>query len=260
MKIVILAGGYGTRISEESHLRPKPMIEIGEKPILWHIMKYYSHAGFTDFVICCGYRGYIIKEYFANYYLHRANVTFDFTSEGRGGMSIHSNLSEPWKVTLIDTGTNAQTGGRIKRIQSFIGDERFMLTYGDGIGDIDLHALVKQHDRSGKIMTMTAVQPVGRFGVMDISGEDVTAFREKAVDGASWINAGFMVAEPELFSYIDNDLTVLERAPMERLSKEGKLGVFKHYKSWYCMDTQRDKNALEHLWRTGKAPWKVWRD
>ncbi len=260
MKTVILAGGYGTRIHEESHLRPKPMIEIGEKPILWHIMKYYSTFGFNDFIICCGYKGYIIKEYFADYYLHRSDVTFDFTCEGKGGMTVHCNVSEPWKVTLVDTGANVQTGGRIKRIRNFIGDERFMITYGDGVGNIDLNALLAQHNRSGKAMTLTATQLVGRFGVLDIDGDSVAAFREKANEDGSWINIGFMVAEPELFEYIDNDLTVLERTPFERLANARRLGVYKHDKYWQCMDTQRDKNILENFWARGTAPWKVWND
>lgn len=258
MKTVILAGGYGTRISEESHLRPKPMIEIGEKPILWHIMKYYSAFGFNDFIICCGYKGYAIKEFFADYYLHQSDVTFDFTGEGKGGMTVHSNVSEPWKVTLIDTGNNVQTGGRIKRIHKYVKNERFMITYGDGVSDIDLPKLIQQHDSSKKTVTLTAIQPGGRFGILDIDGNCVTAFKEKAAEDGGWINAGFMIAEPELFEYLDGDHTVLEREPLERLSAERRLGVYRHYKYWQCMDTQRDKRMLENLWNTGKAPWKRW--
>lgn len=258
MKTVILAGGYGTRIGEETHLRPKPMIEIGEQPVLWHIMKYYSAFGFNDFIICCGYKGHVIKEYFADYYLHRSDVTFDFTDEGKGEMTIHGHTSEPWKVTLIDTGINVQTGGRVKRVQKYVGDERFMLTYGDGISNVDLRALVRQHERSGKTVTLTAIQPGGRFGVLDIDDGNVTAFREKSAEDGGWINAGFMIAEPDLFNYLDDDRTALEKAPLERLSGEGKLGVYKHHKYWQCMDTQRDKGALESLWNSGSAPWKVW--
>ncbi|MDR0197196.1 MAG: glucose-1-phosphate cytidylyltransferase [Oscillospiraceae bacterium] len=258
MKVVILAGGYGTRISEESHLRPKPMIEIGEKPILWHIAKYYSAFGFNEFIICCGYKGYMIKEYFADYYLHRSDVTFDFSNGGK--MTVHANVSEPWKVTLVDTGADSQTGGRIKRIASYIGNERFMLTYGDGVSDIDLNALLKQHGESGATMTLTAIQSGGRFGVLEIEGDNVTAFKEKAKEDGGWINAGFMVAEPELFGYIDNDYTILERAPLERLSAGRKLGVYKHRGFWACMDTQRDKSYLEAAWANGKAKWKVWED
>jgi len=258
LKVVILAGGYGTRISEESYLKPKPMIEIGELPILWHIMKYYSHYGFNDFIICCGYKGYIIKEYFSDYYLHRSNVTFDFSDGGK--MEIHSNVSEPWKVTLIDTGRNSQTGGRIKRIAPYVGNERFMLTYGDGVSDVDLNALLKQHGDSGNTVTLTAIQPGGRFGVLEIEDKHVAAFKEKSVEDGGWINAGFMVAEPELFDYIAGDDTILERAPLERLSSERKLGVYKHYGYWRCMDTQRDKFLLEEEWAGGNAKWKVWTD
>lgn len=260
MKTVILAGGYGTRISEESHLRPKPMIEIGERPILWHIMKYYSAFGYNDFIICCGYKGYLIKEYFADYYLHRSDVTFDLTRSGQGRMIIHNNVSEPWKVTLVDTGADVQTGGRIKRIQNYVGGKRFMLTYGDGVSNIDLDALLRQHDRSDNVLTLTAIRPGGRFGVLDIEGEKVTAFSEKAVEEGGWINGGFMVAEPELFDYIEGDRTVLERKPLERLSHERKLGVYKHHEFWQCMDTQRDKGMLESLWNKGNAQWKIWEE
>jgi glucose-1-phosphate cytidylyltransferase len=258
MKIVILAGGFGTRISEESHLRPKPMIEIGEKPILWHIMKYYSAFGFNDFIICCGYKGHMIKEYFADYYLHRSDVTFDFSDGGK--MMVHANVSEPWKVTLVDTGLAAQTGGRIKRIAPFIGNEPFMLTYGDGVSNVNLNELLKRHNESGDIVTLTAIQPGGRFGVLDIDGSSITAFKEKAKEDGGWINGGFMVAESKLFDYIENDKTILERTPFERLSAERKLGVYKHGGFWQCMDTQRDMRNLEAAWASGKAKWKVWKD
>jgi glucose-1-phosphate cytidylyltransferase len=259
MKTVILAGGLGTRISEESHLKPKPMIEIGEKPILWHILKYYSHFGFNDFIICCGYKGYVIKEYFADYFLHRSDVTFDFTDGGK--MIIHNNVSEPWKVTLVDTGLESQTGGRIKRIEPYINGERFLLTYGDGVSDVDLNALIKQHEKNRNTVTLTAIQPGGRFGVLDLEGDTVKEFKEKAVEDGGWINGGFMVAEPELFKYIKKgDKTVLELDPLENLSKERKLGVYRHTGFWKCMDTQRDKNALETLWDSKNPPWKVWKN
>lgn len=261
MKVVILAGGLGTRISEESHLRPKPMITIGDQPILWHIMKYYSAFGFREFVICCGYKGYMIKEYFADYYLHRSDVTFDFSAENR--MTVHSNVAEPWKVTLVDTGLNTQTGGRIKRVEKYVGDEPFLLTYGDGVGTVDLNALLAQHRQSGKTVTLTGVQPGGRFGVLDIAedSDTVVGFREKAREDGGWINGGFMAAQPELFRYLTADEgCVLEREPMEALAAEGKLGVYKHEGFWQCMDTQRDKILLEERWERGGAPWKIWSD
>ena len=257
MKVVILAGGLGTRISEESHLKPKPMITIGEQPILWHIMKYYSGFGFHDFVICCGYKGHIIKEYFADYYLYRSDVTFDFSAENR--MTVHENVAEPWRVTLVDTGLNTQTGGRIKRVQKYIGDEPFMLTYGDGVGTVDLNALLEQHRASGKTATLTGVQPGGRFGVLDIEGQTVTGFREKAKEDGGWINGGFMALNPEVFRYLtDEEGCVFERQPLERLALEGKLGIYKHKGFWQCMDTQRDKIWLEDHWEKGDAPWRVW--
>jgi glucose-1-phosphate cytidylyltransferase len=258
VKVVILAGGLGTRISEESHLRPKPMIEIGDAPILWHIMKYYACFGHREFIICCGYKGYMIKEYFADYYLHRSDVTFDFADENK--TIVHNNVAEPWKVTLVDTGLNTQTGGRIKRIQRYVGKESFLLTYGDGVSDVDLPALIERHIQSGKTATISAIQPGGRFGVLKINDRDaaVVGFQEKAREDGGWINAGFMIAEPELFDYIEGDGTALERAPLEKLSADGKLGVYKHYGFWQCMDTQRDKLTLEDYWQTGKAPWKIW--
>ena len=259
MKVVILAGGLGTRISEESHLRPKPMIEIGGFPILWHLMKIYSHYGFNDFVICCGYKGYLIKEYFAQYYLHCSDVTFDFSDGNR--MTIHNNIAEPWKITLVDTGLHAQTGCRIKRVQKYIGDETFMMTYGDGVSNIDLHALLHRHRDSGKVVTLTAIQPGGRFGVLqlDHATGNVDGFKEKAKEDGGWISAGFMVMEPEVFSYVkDEEPCVFEREPLEQLSREGKLGAYEHTAFWQCMDTQRDKGMLEYLWGNGIAPWKVW--
>lgn len=259
MKVVILAGGLGTRISEESHLRPKPMIEIGDQPILWHIMKYYTSFGFYDYVICCGYKGHVIKEYFADYYLHNSDVTFDFSAENH--MTVHANVGEPWRVTLVDTGLNTQTGARIKRVQKYIGDEAFMLTYGDGVSNVDLNALLAYHNASNKIVTLTGVQPGGRFGVLDLdeTGETVNGFREKAKEDGGWINGGFMVMEPEAFQYLSEDEgCVLERAPLETLAREGGLGIYKHHGFWQCMDTQRDRDRLETLWRSGKAVWKNW--
>lgn len=259
MKVVILAGGLGTRISEESHLTPKPMITVGEQPLLWHIMKYYTHFGFQDFIICCGYKGHVIKEYFANYYLHRSDVTFDFTAENK--MTVHENVAEPWRVTLVDTGLHAQTGARVKKIQKYIGNETFMLTYGDGVSDIDLHALLEKHRKIGATATISAIQPGSRFGVLDIDDEKkwVTGFREKAKEDGGWINGGFMVMEPEVFDYLSaEDGCVLERTPLESLANDGKLGIYQHYGYWQCMDTQRDRYFLETHWASGNAPWKVW--
>ena len=256
MKVVILAGGLGTRISEESYLKPKPMMTIGEQPILWHIMKYYSSFGFHDFVICCGYKGHIIKEYFADYYLHRSDVTFDFSQENR--MTVHQNVAEPWRVTLVDTGLNTQTGARVKRVQKYIGNEPFMLTYGDGVSNVDLNALLNQHQASNKTVTLTGIQPGGRFGVLDLEGQTVTGFREKAKEDGGWINGGFMVMNPEVFDYLSpEERCILERTPLEALAQEGKLGIYKHPGFWQCMDTQRDKNRLESLWNGGNVPWKV---
>lgn len=257
MKIVILAGGFGTRISEESHLMPKPMIEIGEKPILWHIMKYYSHFGYNEFIICCGYKQYVIKEFFADYYLHTSDVTFDFTAENK--MIVHNNSSEPWKVTLVDTGLNTMTGGRIKRVASYIGNEPFMLTYGDGVADIDINKLVEFHKSHGKTATISSVQPGGRFGMLDIdSDESVKSFMEKSKEDGGWINAGFMVLNPEIMNYIDGDDCIFERYPLETVAAEGQLKAFKHEGFWQCMDTLRDKQLLEKLWENNHAPWKVW--
>ncbi|WP_297201831.1 glucose-1-phosphate cytidylyltransferase [uncultured Flavonifractor sp.] len=257
MKVVILAGGLGTRISEESHLKPKPMIEIGDTPILWHIMKYYSSFGFNEFIICCGYKGYIIKEYFADYYLHRSDVTFDFAHDNR--MIVHNNVAEPWKVTLVDTGLNTMTGGRLKRVQKYLDQEPFMMTYGDGVSDVDLNRLLEFHKQNKKYATITAIQPGGRFGVLEIDQDQtVRRFTEKAKEDGGWINAGFMVLEPDIFQYIDGDDTVFEREPLERLAQEGKLTAYKHQGFWKCMDTLRDKEGLEYLWNTHQAQWKRW--
>ncbi len=257
MKVVILAGGMGTRISEESHLKPKPMIEIGDAPILWHIMKYYSSYGFHDFIICCGYKGYVIKEYFADYYLHRSDITFDFSDNNK--MFIHNNVAEPWKVTLVDTGLHTMTGGRLKRVREYLGDETFMMTYGDGLSDVDLSHLLRFHREHGKTATLTAIQPGGRYGVLDIDGEQtVRRFAEKAREDGGWINGGFMVIEPEIFSYIEGDKTFLEKEPLEKLAYDGELAAYRHEGFWKCMDTMRDKGMLEQLWETGQAPWKRW--
>ena len=258
MKVVILAGGFGTRLSEETHLKPKPMVEIGGKPILWHIMKVYSAYGFNDFIICLGYKGYVIKEYFANYFLHMADVTIDLNNNK---IEVHSAKAEPWRVTLVDTGLNTMTGGRIKRIQKFIGDETFMLTYGDGVGDIDIKTLVEFHKKHGKYATVTAVQPSGRFGALELDEKDnVLSFREKPRGDGAWINGGFFVLEPAVFDYIEGDETVWEREPLENLAKDGQLVAYKHRGFWKCMDTLRDKNELEKLWQSGNPPWKVWKD
>jgi glucose-1-phosphate cytidylyltransferase len=256
MKVVLLAGGFGTRISEQSHLKPKPMIEIGEKPILWHIMKYYSQFGFHDFVICLGYKQYVVKEFFADYFLHTSDVTFDLANNS---MEVHNNYSEPWKVTLVDTGLNTMTGGRVKRIQPYIGDEPFMLTYGDGVCDVDLNELLKFHENHGKTATMTTVNIAQLKGVLDIDeGDVVRSFREKDETDASLINGGFMVLNPEIFSYLEDDTTVLEQRPLQRLAAEGQLMSFHHTGFWQCMDTQREMKKLEDLWQSGNAPWKIW--
>ncbi len=258
MKVVILAGGLGTRISEESHLKPKPMIEIGGNPILWHIMKTYTHYGFNEFIICLGYKGYVIKEYFADYFLHTSDITFDFANSNQ--MIVHNNVTEPWKVTLVDTGLNSATGGRVKRVRDYIGNEPFMLTYGDGVSDVNIGELVKFHQQHKPIATMTAIQPGGRFGVLDIDhhGSTINKFVEKAKEDGGWINGGFMVLEPSIFDYIEGDDTVFEKYPLELVAQIGKLQAFKHHGFWQCMDTQRDKWLLEDLWEKKKAPWKKW--
>lgn len=257
MKVVLLAGGLGTRISEESHLKPKPMIEIGGQPILWHIMKSYSYYGFNEFVVCAGYKQQIIKEYFADYYLHRSDITFDFSLDN--SITIHNNVAEPWKVTIIDTGLNTMTGGRIKRVKEFLGDETFMMTYGDGVCDVNLGELLEFHRVHGKKATMTAVQPGGRFGTLEIEKDlTVSRFAEKRKEDGGWINGGFMILEPEVVDYIEGDKTVFEREPLERLSNEGELIAYQHNGFWQCMDTMRDKQYLEELLEQKKAPWKVW--
>ncbi|EHI98532.1 glucose-1-phosphate cytidylyltransferase [Clostridium sp. DL-VIII] len=257
MKVVILAGGFGTRISEESHLRPKPMIEIGGMPILWHIMKIYSHYGYNDFIICCGYKSHVIKEYFSNYYLYGSDVTFNFDKNNK--MTVHSNFSEPWKVTLVDTGLNTMTGGRVKRIQKYISDSTFMLTYGDGVSDVDISELAKFHKSHGKMASMTAINIEQRFGVLDINKDNViNSFSEKNDNCGSMINGGFMVLSTKIFNYIEGDVTVFEKEPLETIAKLGQLMAYRHKGFWKCMDTQRDKQQLEALWESGEAPWKKW--
>ncbi|MBA4686412.1 MAG: glucose-1-phosphate cytidylyltransferase [Candidatus Galacturonibacter soehngenii] len=259
MKVVLLAGGFGTRISEESHLKPKPMIEIGEKPILWHIMKYYSTFGHNEFIICAGYKQHVIKEWFADYYLHNSDITFDFTSENE--MTVHNNFAEPWKVTIVDTGLNTMTGGRIKRIKKYVENEPFMLTYGDGVCDVNLKELVEYHDKHGKIATLTAVNIGQRFGVLEVDKDGtVEKFREKSDGDGSLINAGYMVLNPEIFDYIEGDTTIFEREPLEGVAKKGELNAFMHKGFWQCMDTKRDMEKLEQLLADGQAPWKVWED
>lgn len=256
MKAVILAGGIGTRISEESHLRPKPMIEIGGKPILWHIMKIYSAHGINDFIVCCGYKGYLIKEYFANYYLHLSDVTFDLANNR---MQVLQNSAEPWKVTLMDTGERTMTGGRLRRVRDLLGDEPFCFTYGDGLSDVDIGALVRFHATHKRLATLTAVQPPGRFGALDIVDQAIVRFNEKPPGDSGWINGGFFVLAPSVIDYISGDDCVWEREPMERLASEGQLAAYLHRGFWQPMDTLRDKNHLEELWSAARPPWKVWR-
>jgi glucose-1-phosphate cytidylyltransferase len=256
MKVVILAGGFGTRLSEETVLKPKPMVEIGGMPVLWHIMKIYSSYGYNDFVICLGYKAYVIKEYFTNYFLHQSNVTIDLKNNTT---TIHDSHAEPWTISLIDTGIDTMTGGRIKRIQPYIGNETFMLTYGDGVGNINIPKLVEHHKKNDKYCTVTAVQPTGRFGALHIRQNNlVLSFKEKPKGDSSWINGGFFVCEPEVFNYIDNDNTVWERSPMENLSHDNQMVAYKHSGFWRPMDTLRDKQDLEIAWNTNKAEWKVW--
>ena len=257
MKVVILAGGLGTRISEETVVRPKPMVEIGGKPILWHIMKTYSHYGFHDFIICLGFKGYMIKEYFSNYFLHMSDVTFDMCNNS---MQVHQQYAEPWKVTLVETGSETMTGGRIKRVAPYISNETFLLTYGDGVSDVNISKLVEYHKNHGKLATVTATQPSGRFGALNLDGSDkVVSFKEKPAGDGSWINGGYFVLEPKMLNYIAGDGTILEKEPLEQLSRNGELVGYKHQGFWYAMDTLRDKNHLESLWQSGKAPWKVWK-
>jgi glucose-1-phosphate cytidylyltransferase len=255
MKTVILAGGMGTRISEESHLKPKPMIEIGGKPIIWHIMKIYSAHGLKDFIVCLGYKGYVIKEYFANYFLHMSDVTFDMESNK---MTVHQASAEPWRVTLVDTGELTMTGGRLLRIRKYLDAEDFCLTYGDGLGDVDVRKLVAFHRSHGKLATLTAVQPPGRFGALNLAGSKVTGFEEKPHGDGGWINGGFFVLSPKVIEHIKGDDTVWERGPMEELARMGQLQSHLHQGFWQPMDTLRDKNQLEEMWARGNAPWKVW--
>lgn len=257
MKVVILAGGYGTRISEESHLKPKPMLEIGGKPILWHIMKEYSFYGYNEFIICAGYKQHIIKEWFSNYAIHNSDITIDFLNDGK--IISHTQHFEPWKVTIVDTGLNTMTGGRVKRIQEYVGREPFMLTYGDGVSNVNISELVKFHESNNSIATITAATVAQRFGILDIDNSyKVTSFREKNVDDKSRINAGYMVLNPEIFDYIGDDFTVFEKEPLEKLAKEGRLSAYMFDGFWQCMDTKREMDALNAMWEKGTAPWKLW--
>jgi len=255
MKVVILAGGFGTRISEETHLKPKPMIEIGGKPMLWHIMKEYSSHGINDFVICFGYKGYMVKEYFANYFLHMSDVTFDMKNNK---MEVHRKSAEPWTVTLVDTGLNTMTGGRLKKIKEYVEDDTFCFTYGDGLSDVNISELIEFHKKNNTKATVTSVQPPGRFGTLDISGNKITHFKEKPVGDGNWINGGYFVLEPSIFDYLKEDTTVWEREPLEKLAIENQLSAFKHTGFWQPLDTLRDKNYLEELWNSNKAYWKTW--
>jgi len=256
MKVAILAGGYGTRLSEETDIKPKPMVEIGDKPILWHIMKLYSSYGFNEFVILLGYKGYVIKEFFSNYFLHNSDVTIDLQ---KNKIDIHQNESEPWKVTLVDTGDGSMTGGRIKRAKKYLDSGNFLLTYGDGLSDINIKDTVEFHMKHNKVVTMTAVQPEGRYGALDIDDDDtVISFKEKPKGDSGWINGGFFVCSPKIFNYIDNDQTVFENEPLNSLAKSGELSAYKHNGFWMCMDTLRDKNKLMDLWLADSAPWKMW--
>ncbi len=257
MKAVILAGGFGTRLSEETDRIPKPMVHIGDRPILWHIMKIYSHYGIDDFIICLGYKGYVIKEYFHNYFLHMSDITLDIKNKQ---MEVHANMAEPWRVTLIDTGLHTKTGGRLKRIREHLDDGPFCMTYGDGLSDVDITALIAQHRQSGKLATLTAVYPPGRFGVLEVSGKKVVGFKEKVENKTSLINGGFFILEPEALDIVDGDDTFWEQEPMEKLAADGQLMAYEHKGFWQPMDTLREKNHLERLWASGAAPWKVWRD
>jgi len=256
MKVLLLAGGFGTRLSEETDIRPKPMADIGGRPIIWHIMKGYSHYGFNEFVVLLGYKGYYIKEYFGNYFLHQSDVTIDLSTNG---MEVHNNTSEPWKVTLLETGQDTMTGGRIKRAKDFIGNEPFLLTYGDGVSDVDLSELISFHKKHGKLITMTAVQPEGRFGALETDGNRVESFLEKPKGDGSWINGGFFVCQPEVLNYIKDDNTVFEQEPLQQLAKDGQLFNYRHQGFWKCMDTLRDKKVLNEMWADGQAKWKTWR-
>ena len=260
MKVVLLAGGFGTRISEESIYKPKPMVELGGLPILLHIMKLYSNYGYNEFIVCAGYKQHVIKEYFADYFLHTSDITFDFT-KGKNDLIVHKNHADPWKVTVVDTGLNTMTGGRVKRIKDYIGNEPFMLTYGDGVSDIDIGKLVAYHQSHGKMVTMSVYNAGQRFGVVDIDNEGkITEFREKTQGDGNMINIGYMVCQPEFIDYIENDSTVLEKTPLETIAKLGQLMAYKHRGFWQCMDTVREKQLLENMWTSGNAPWKVWED
>ena len=257
MKVVLLAGGLGTRLSEETEIKPKPMVEIGGMPILWHIMKEYSHYGYNDFVICAGYKQHVIKEWFADYFFYTSDITFDFTQGNK--VIIHDQHSEPWKVTVVDTGLNTMTGGRIKRIQKYVGNETFLMTYGDGVCDVDINKLVEFHQSHNKIATLTAVKMKQQKGILDIGGDNaVHSFREKNSDDGALVNAGYMVLAPEIFDYIEGDDTVFERGPLETLASRGELMSYNHVGFWQCMDTQREKMLLEEMWNSGNAPWKCW--
>lgn len=259
MKTVILAGGFGTRISEESEYKPKPMIEIGGKPILWHIMKEYSYYGVNEFIICAGYKQYVIKEWFADYFIHNSDITFDFTQGNK--MIVHRQNFDPWKVTIVDTGLNTMTGGRIKRIQQYVGNESFFMTYGDGVSNVDINKLWNFHKQHGKIATLTSVNIDQRFGVLEIDSQNtISAFREKSSDDGSRINAGYMVLNPGVFDYIEDDTTVFEKQPLQKLASEGELKSYDHKGYWQCMDTKREKDMLEKLWAEANAPWKTWKD
>ncbi|NBO16075.1 MAG: glucose-1-phosphate cytidylyltransferase [Betaproteobacteria bacterium] len=255
MKAVILAGGLGTRIAEETVLRPKPMVEIGGRPILWHLMKLYSHHGINDFVICCGYKGYVIKEYFSNYFLHMSDVTFDM---GRGSMQVHNQKAEPWKVTLVDTGEHTATGGRLRRVRPYLGQQDFCFTYGDGLADLDIGQLVAFHQAHGRKATMTAVRPPGRFGSVELEGDTISRFVEKPLGDGGWINGGFFVLHPDVIDRIEGDATSWERSPLEGLARDGQLNAYRHQGFWQPMDTLRDRQTLEALWDSGTAPWKCW--
>ncbi len=258
MKVVILAGGLGTRLAEETSIKPKPMVEIGGKPILWHIMKIYSHYGFNEFIICLGYKGFVIKEFFFNYYLHKSDITIDLMSNNS---EIHQNYSEPWKITLVDTGDSTLTGGRLKRVQKYVGNETFLLTYGDGLADLNIQDVVEFHREKMQIATLTAAQPHGRFGALQIDATNsVTSFKEKPTGDGSWINGGFFVLEPQVFDYIEGDSTIFEREPLEKLAENQELNAFHHHGFWMAMDKLSDKQELEKMWQSGKAPWKIWKD
>lgn len=260
MKVVILAGGFGTRISEESQFKPKPMVDLGGRPILWHIMKLYSHYGFNDFVICAGYKQEVIKEYFANYFLHSSDITFDFTS-GKQDVVVHQAAVEPWKVTVVDTGLHTMTGGRVKRIRNYTGNEPFLLTYGDGVANVNISELIAFHQKHGKMVSVTSVNPGQRFGVLDIDADGkINSFREKSNGDGALINGGFMVCQPAIFDIIEGDDTVFEKGPLEKIAGEGQLMAFHHRGFWQCMDTVREKQQLEKMWDEGRAPWKVWKD